>query len=237
MEIDECLEKVKHDIESLTKLKNQINKLTDEYSIVKINKKYVRLLSKKSSLFDCIVTPVADSLCEENLESICNTHVKNLLKIEKQLCAILSCYKFEKSKCTIVSGTNYDQPISFGEDFLNEYKQLNPKQLYYFNLQIHITFLGHVLKIINMSTAPTLECEYTLYYIDDEQVDSRNFYGNYPDSECAIFKLYNKLIHHNQLDCNFDDFYEVFCGIVKIFPKLLGFYESSVGFSEGHSHY
>jgi hypothetical protein len=71
-----------------------------------------------------------------------------------------------------------------------------------------------------------------LYYIDDEQVDNRIFFGNCPHDECAISKLYKKLKNHKHICCEYDTFLEVLICIINTFPKLLKFKETSNGFTE-----
>lgn len=239
MKIEECLEKVKNDIGDLAKLKHKIDCLINEYDIVKINKKYIRLLEKKDDLLEC----ESKKKCGSDSSSSCESdrfwercHVENqasqLLKIEKQLGATLSHFKFEKSKCNITSNDPSGNQIGFGQDLYNSYKAIHPHQLYYYNLRIDISIFSHTIKIINTSTAESLKGEYTLYYVDDELVDNRTFFGGCPHDECAISKLYKKLKSHKHICCEYETFLEVLICIVNTFPKLLGFKETSTGFTE-----
>jgi hypothetical protein len=237
MKIEDCLEKVKNDIGDLTKLKNKIDCLIGEYEIVKINKKYIRLLEKKDKLLEC-----ESKKCDSNSSSSESDrfwdkcHVENqavqLLKIEKQLGATLSYYKFEKSKCNITSTDPSGNQIGFGPELYDAYKAIHPHQLYFYNLRIDINIFSHTIKIINTSTAENLNGEYTLYYVDDEQVDNRIFFGGCPHDECPIAKLYKKLKAHKHIYCEYDTFLEVLVCIVNTFPKLLGFKETENGFTE-----
>lgn len=261
MKFDDCLEELNGNIDELTKLKNKISCLIDETTINKINKKYIRLLEKKSDLVKCEEKPKSckkkkhrkhkhDSSidkCSSSVESSdsciqdsdkfwkkCKIEDRPilLLKIEKQLCATLSSYRFEKTKCNITSTDSSGTSIGFGEEIYGNYKLSHPNQLYFFDLCIEIQIFNHVIKIVNRSTSEVLTGEYTLYYIDDNQIDSRTFYGNCAQEECTLGKLWKKLKGHKRITCDYDDFLEVLTSIVKIFPKLLGFKETNIAFTE-----
>ena len=243
MKFEECLEKVKHDIKDLSKLKNKIDCLIGEYNIVKINKKYVRLLEKKSSLLECELkkkcnfsSDSSDSNSSKSDKFWNCSRPENLaiqlLKIEKQLGSTLSHFKFEKTKCNICENDPSGNQIGYGSDLYNVYKASHPNQLYFYNLKMEIKIFSHVIKIINISTSETLNSDFTLYYIDDEQVDNRTFFNGCQHNECAILKLYKKLKSHKHICCEYDTFLESLICVVNTFPKLLGFKKTSTGFVE-----
>jgi hypothetical protein len=144
MKIEECLEKVKHDIGDLSKLKNKIDCLINEYEIVKINKKYIRLLEKKDELLKCESKKHLNSHSSDDSsksdkfwkKTHLENHTSKLLKIEKQLGATLHYFKFEKSKCNITDNDPSGNQIGFGSELYNIYKAIHPNQLYYYNLKI-----------------------------------------------------------------------------------------------------
>lgn len=266
MKIEECIENVKNDIKYLKKLKNKIDCLVNEYDIVKINKKYIKLLEKKHNLLkskqknklnesDIYKSDSSDTcqykICKSDTSDVCKSdtsdtcksdifwdkcQIKNkssqVLKIEKQLGTTLYYFKFEKSKCNIVENDSLGNPIGFGKDVYDQYKIYSPNQLYFYNLKIYIRIFSHTIKIINTSTAESLNGDYTLYYVDDELVDNRIFFENCPHFVYPILKLYKKLKKHKHVCCKYNIFLKAFISIVNTFQTLLGFKKTEHGFTE-----
>lgn len=250
MKLEDCFDKIKNNNDELIKLKNQLDLQINANNVIKINKKYIRLLEKKDDILKNEIKHEHEKPtdpCNSDVSDITGSSVDSdkfwaraktenkpqlLLKIEKQLCATLVSYKFEKNKCNIASYDSSGIQIGFGNDIYDQYLSLYPNQLYFFDLSIVIQLLGQEIKIINKSTADSLIGEYTQYYINSDLIDSRIFFGNCAHDELAITKLHRKLKHSKHISCEYEDFIEALTSIIKSFPRLLGFKECEVGFTE-----
>lgn len=236
MKIEEYLDKIKEDGESLSKLKTRLDCLINEHEIMRINKKYIRLLEKKDEIVECETKKKRGSEESDSdkfwKKHSMENHTEQLLKIEKQLGATLSYFKFEKLKCNITENDPSGNEIGFGSDEYDAYKASHPNQLYYYNLHMEISIFSHTIKIINSSTATILNPNFTMYFVDDDQIDSRIFFGGYAHSATPVIKLHKKLKQHKHIFCEYEAFLEVLTSIVNTFPKLIKLKETSEGFTE-----